>query len=37
MLAGFQAIGGPVEIPETMRAAALQTAMAFDAAGVVTG
>jgi ribulose-5-phosphate 4-epimerase/fuculose-1-phosphate aldolase len=32
-----QAIGALVEIPEAMRAAALQRAMAFDAAGVVTG
>jgi hypothetical protein len=31
-----QAIGGPVEIPAAMRAAALQRAMAFDAAGVLT-
>ncbi len=31
-----QAIGGPVEIPAAMRAAALQRAMAFDAAGVAT-
>jgi L-ribulose-5-phosphate 4-epimerase len=31
-----QAIGGPVEIPAAMRAAALQRAMAFDAAGVTT-
>ena len=31
-----QGIGGPVEVPEAMRAAALQRAMAFDAAGVVT-
>jgi L-ribulose-5-phosphate 4-epimerase len=30
-----QAIGGPVEIPAAMRAAALQRAMAFDTAGVV--
>jgi L-ribulose-5-phosphate 4-epimerase len=30
-----QAIGGPVEVPESMRAAALQRAMAFDAAGTV--
>lgn len=29
------AIGGPVELPEHMRAAALQRAMAFDQAGVV--
>jgi L-ribulose-5-phosphate 4-epimerase len=33
---GAQAIGGPVEIPAEMRAAALQRAMAFEAAGVVT-
>jgi L-fuculose-phosphate aldolase len=31
-----QAIGGPVAIAEEMRAAALQRAMAFDAAGVQT-
>jgi L-fuculose-phosphate aldolase len=31
-----QAIGGPVLIPEAMRAAALQRAMAFDAAGTRT-
>ena len=31
-----QAIGGPVEIPAAMRAAALQRAMSFDAAGVTT-
>lgn len=30
-----QALGGPVEIPAVMRAAALQRAMAFDTAGVV--
>jgi L-fuculose-phosphate aldolase len=30
-----QPIGGPVEIPAAMRAAALQRAMAFDTAGVV--
>ena len=29
-------IGGPVEIPDTMRAAALQRAMAFDAEGTKT-
>ena len=28
-----QALGGPVEIPADLRAAALQRAMAFDAAG----
>lgn len=33
--AGYHAValGGPVELPESMRAAALQRAMAFDAAG----
>ena len=31
-----QAIGGPVEIPADLRAAALQRAMAFDAAGTKT-
>lgn len=31
-----QAIGGPVEVPEGMRAAALQRAMAFEAAGTVS-
>lgn len=33
--AGYHAaaLGGPVELPESMRAAALQRAMAFDAAG----
>jgi hypothetical protein len=31
-----QAIGGPVEIPAAKRAAALQRAIAFDTAGVVT-
>ncbi|MBU2601522.1 MAG: class II aldolase/adducin family protein [Actinobacteria bacterium] len=31
-----QSIGGPVEIPAVMRAAALQRAMTFDIAGVVT-
>jgi L-ribulose-5-phosphate 4-epimerase len=30
-----QAIGGPREVPEAMRAAALQRTMTFDAAGVV--
>jgi L-ribulose-5-phosphate 4-epimerase len=30
-----QAVGGPVEVPPAMRGAALQRAMAFDAAGVV--
>ncbi len=30
------AIGGPIEIPEDMRAAALQRAMAFDSAGTLT-
>ena len=31
------AIGGPVEVPAAMRAAALQRAMAFDAEGTKTG
>ena len=31
-----QAIGGPVEIPAVMRAAALQRAIAFDTAGIGT-
>ncbi len=30
------AIGGPVELPEEMRAAALQRAMAYAAAGTAT-
>jgi ribulose-5-phosphate 4-epimerase/fuculose-1-phosphate aldolase len=30
------ALGGPVEIPSHLRAAALQRAMAFDAAGTKT-
>jgi L-ribulose-5-phosphate 4-epimerase len=31
-----QALGGPVEIPGELRAAALQRAMAFDTAGTKT-
>ena len=31
-----RALGGPVEIPADLRAAALQRAMAFDAAGTKT-
>ena len=30
------AVGGPVVIPQAMRAAALQRAMTFDAAGTTT-
>ncbi|OGO59667.1 MAG: hypothetical protein A2V85_02600 [Chloroflexi bacterium RBG_16_72_14] len=30
-----QVLGGPVEIPGDMRAAALQRAMVFDAAGTI--
>jgi ribulose-5-phosphate 4-epimerase/fuculose-1-phosphate aldolase len=31
-----QALGGPVELPDDLRAAALQRAMAFDTAGTRT-
>jgi hypothetical protein len=31
-----KALGGPVEIPDHLRAAALQRAMAFDTAGTRT-